>query len=767
MLGLRLGFLGRGRTSVRIRTALLVAATLGHAACAADIYVTDEDVDEAIRRGVAWIKAQRKPQTFWENDEKKDDRHWAGDSALAVLALLYAGEEPRDEEMTAALYWLASQELNGTYTYGVRAHVLALVPGTEYKDRLEKDLRWLLTAVAPRGSLFGGSYDYEPPRPGKEPNRWDHSASQYGVLGVWMAAEAGLEVPDSYWEVVGEHWIRTQNTDGGWGYDSPDDPSAGSLTAAGVATLFVVLDQRYADNPQDARGLLPAIESGLDWLSREYGPRNPGGSAQWHHYYLYGVERVGRASGLKYFRDKEWFRPEAVNLLAEQRPDGSWKGTNQEQLWNTCFAVMFLSHGRAPLLFNKLQHGTDWDGRLRDVAALTRYTSHVTERLLNWQIVNLEGKIEDLMEAPVLYMRGESAWEFSPVEVQKIREFCQRGGMVLGVPGGDEAAFRRSFEKLASEAFPEHPLRPLSTDHPLFNGQVQFPIEKPPRVLAVNNGVRTLVLLCERDLGASWNRGARRGRSLDDLQLGANVYLYATDKTALRSRLETPFIPEVQRDTLRRIKLARIRHGGTWDVEPYGWTRLGTYLHNETGTRLLVTSGVRLDSDELKNYDVAYLTGTGPFELSDAEIRGLREYLSAGGTLLADAAGGSREFTRALEQHLQRALRVDPQALPLDSFILTGTGVADAVNLSGTSYRRAARAAARGSKYPRLMVIPTRLRYSVIYSPLDISTALLGTPVYDVWGFEPHSALRVMRNLLLYAQLPAADKAALMRAKPD
>ncbi len=48
-------------------------------------------------------------------------------------------------------------------------------------------------------------------------------------------------------------------------------------------------------------------------------------------------------------------------------------GDQATALRNTAFAVMFLCHGRAPLMFNKLAHGPDWDRKLRDLSGLTRY----------------------------------------------------------------------------------------------------------------------------------------------------------------------------------------------------------------------------------------------------------------------------------------------------------------------------------------------------------------------------------------------------------
>jgi len=513
--------------ALRLAAAALTGlGTLSPAQTGSEV-VTDENLDDAIRRAVAWIQSQRNPDGHWESASSRTDLHWAGNSALAILSLLYAGQDLREESMARSLDWLAAQTLNGTYTYATRAHALALVGVKSYGSRLEEDLNWLLKAVGSRGSPGAGAYDYYgAPKPGSW--RWDHSVSQFGVLGVWMSAEAGLNVPEWYWDLVGQHWMDWQNSDGGWGYQN-HDRSTGSMTAAGVCTLFVVLDQRYADRPKDsqARALAASVEQGLRWLDREFGPESLATGGEWRYYYLYGLERAARASGYKYLGQKDWFAQAAEYLLEQQREDGSWPGTGgwMSPLRNTAFALMVLCHGRAPLLFNKLQYSGDWDGRPRDLAGLARYAGRTLERLFNWQIVRLDGPSDDLFDAPVLYVYGESPYQFDDVETQKIREYCLRGGMILGLAGRNSPEFLRSLESLARRALPDYPLRPLAREHALLAGHVHFPIGDPPPMLEVHNGLRTLMLFCAHDLAEGWCKPPRRERTDQDLQLGVNIYL--------------------------------------------------------------------------------------------------------------------------------------------------------------------------------------------------------------------------------------------------
>ncbi|TWT43794.1 hypothetical protein RAS1_01940 [Phycisphaerae bacterium RAS1] len=733
------------------------------------VSVNTGSVDVAIARGVTWLKAQRNDGGHWESgsdDGARESREWGGDSGLALLALLYAGEDEHQEYMESSLRWLAAQKLTGTYTHGVRAHVLALTRDKSLRARLGDDVEWLIKAPFARGAERPGAYGYEAVPSGVKSGWWDNSNSQFGVLGVWMGSDAGIGVPTEYWEVVRDHWLDTQLTDGGWGYNRESHKSTGSMSAAGLATLFVALDRLHSARNKEYERLVGGVDAGLWWFAREYSPANPGGESQWRYYYLYGVERVGRASGYKYFRNRDWFREGAAALLREQQQAGHWRGSagNMGDLRNTAFALMFLCHGRAPIMFNKLEHAKDWNDRLRDAAQLAHFAEQSLETLLNWQIVNFSGPIDDLLEAPVLYLRGASRWEFDEVQADRLREYALRGGLILAVAGEGNAEFTLSMRELAKAAFPGLPMRSLPPTHPLFTGEVQFPIDKPPAMFEVSNGRRTLMLLCTEDVAAAWHEGPTRSR-LPQFQLGCNVYVYATDKTRVGSKLDTVALAAESVEIARTINIARIRYDGDWDIEPYGWTRLATYMNNAARTRLLVTSGVSWASPDLNDFKIAWMTGTKAFVLNEDERAGMRKFLAAGGTLLADAAMASPEFLEAFEREIGDALKEPPHLIESGSAFFSGQGIPDAADLSVVGYRRSARVDTRERRVPPLKAFSTRQRMAVIYAPLDVSVGLLGTPVYGLKGYDPDGVLRIARNMLLYAELPTVDKARLSGGK--
>src|SRR5690606_17777893 len=120
-------------------------------------------------------------------------------------------------------------------------------------------------------------------------------------------AIAGVPVKRQTWELTAEHFVKTQNGDGGWGYHN-GHTSTGSMTCSGVGCL-VICEQMLADGKDDLNPdgspkcctgpaeTSVALRRGVQWLERHFSVgNNPGGGTQWVMYYLYGVERAGRLS---------------------------------------------------------------------------------------------------------------------------------------------------------------------------------------------------------------------------------------------------------------------------------------------------------------------------------------------------------------------------------------------------------------------------------------------------------------------------------------
>src|SRR5262249_3489323 len=94
-------------------------------------------------------------------------------------------------------------------------------------------------------------------------------------------------------------------------------------------------------------------------------------------YCLYGIERSGRLTGQRFFGGHDWYEVGARYLVGAQRADGSWAGRGGLDHWPfvaTCFSLLFLAKGQAPVLISKMAYGGDsymgWNNKRSDVKNL-------------------------------------------------------------------------------------------------------------------------------------------------------------------------------------------------------------------------------------------------------------------------------------------------------------------------------------------------------------------------------------------------------------
>jgi hypothetical protein len=93
-----------------------------------------------------------------------------------------------------------------------------------------------------------------------------------------------------------------------------------------------------------------------------------------------------------------------------------------------------------------------------------------------------------------------------------------------------------------------------------------------------------------------------------------------------------------------RLTFAQVRHLGRWDPRPDGLGRLAWEISKRTSIETSpVVKALGLADPDLFRYPFAVLSSDQGFPLpADAEIASLRRYLSYGGFLFMDDAGGTR-----------------------------------------------------------------------------------------------------------------------------
>ncbi len=175
-------------------------------------------------------------------------------------------------------------------------------------------------------------------------------------------------------------------------------------------------------------------------------------------------------------------------------------------------------------------------------------------------------------------------------------------------------------------------------------------------------------------------------------------------------------------------------------------------LHNEAKIALTATPA-EFDAGSLGPYKVAHLTGTTKIKLTDDQRAALLEWISRGGTLIIDAAGGSSDFADSIEAELRTSLGADAEKGLVETlqpdhpiFNLPKMAILD------VSYRPYARSVLEGSvRTPRIRAIQHGGRVEVFYSREDLTEGMVGQKVDGVDGYSPKSATELMRNMLIYA----------------
>jgi len=729
---------------------------------------TAEQIDQAIEKGKAYLYSLQKdghwetapefhptPADLGGNDLNKGN--WGGLTAMATHALLAAGENANDPKLKPAVDLLVKWSMRTCpYSLAQRDQVLQMLQHHADVAKVAKaDGDYLASAMRSAGEAKG-LYHYNP---GKGAD-FDHSVSQYGVLAMWACGQSGFEVPSKYWEITEMAWQHHQNADGGWAYGyNPKDPSSTpSMTAAGVATLFITQDYVHSSEGLTPKGNIvnPAIDRGVKWLGDNFA--TIGGNL----YALYGIERIGVAGGYKYFGAHDWFREGSEVVLHQQAPTGGWGG-KWGPIPSTSFALFFLSRGREPVAFNKARYEVlvkgkseegHWNQRPRDIARITNWLEKNTERNLNWHVVNLrEAPADGLADAPILYLSGDRALNLTADDQAKLRQFVEDGGLILGSPDANSAVFIESFKALAGKLFPSYEMRVLPPDHPIYAHQElshAADIHRKDMLLGLSNGARELMVLSMLDYGKVWQ--GNLVTNSDAFRVPGNLYLYAAGRTSFRCGGPGVAHPDPAVKTTTTLKLARLEYSGNADPEPGGWRRFAALLHNQEKINLEIQA-VKLGSGMLVQgisaapaFRLAHLTGTTRITLTAEQRSELKQYVAGGGVLLIDAAGGVAAFADSIDQEMLAIFGND--ALQLSTPIPAGDPLYNAAAPLAVSYRHYVREGWRRPHGPNLCGIKFQGRWGVLVSHEDFSNALVGRDVDGVTGYTADAATALLTHLV-------------------
>ncbi len=724
-------------------------------------------VEKSINLAKEWLYKQQQNGNWEESQavEKKANAQspkggqFTGRTALAVLALLSSGESSQDPRIKSAVDFLLKTPTQGVYALGLRCQLwLQLPPTPATREAMLRDSKILFTSAKQTGNAKG-MYDYAP----GSSKAYSHSRSQYAVLGMWAAAQSGVEVPDSYWRMVEEAWRRNQETSGGWTYMSPKDnehPATPGMTTVGVATLLITQEYLRAQDGVQCKGnqTNDAIEKGIKWLGENMDKfaTDKSYSRDFPYPTLYAYERVGVASGLRYFGGVDWYDKGSTWAIKKQSEAGNW-GSGQSSLFSsvaeTSFAMLFLAKGRAPIVISKFRYDNgkkeaNWNQRSRDAANAVRFIGRTIERELTFQVVDNKASLEDILEAPLMYIAGNEDVDWTDADKAKIKAYVEGGGIVVANADCGNASFTTAIKKLAKDMFPDSEFGELPQDDLIYtNYYPRKNWKTKPSVLALTNGARVqMVLFPQADPAKAWQLQDSKSR-LELFELPADLLLYAVDRQNLRYRGERYYIsdnPSIKPKTT--ITVARLKYAGFWDPEPGGWRRLSNLL-KRTRSTAIETKPAELGKGQIGDAKIAHLTGTYEYSFTAAQTDEMKKFAEAGGTLVIDVAGGNAKFATSAESALATMFPDQKlETLPSDHKLYATPvgGTADEI-----VYRNyAIRNGVGRTTTPRLQGITINGRLAVIYSREDLSVGLVGQAVDGIIGYSTATATKLMTRIL-------------------
>jgi len=187
--------------------------------------------------------------------------------------------------------------------------------------------------------------------------RDDNSNSQFALLALWAARRHGVPT-ESTLQRAGERYRKSQNLDGGWGYQIGKG-TTGPMSCVGVLGLAMGIGTA-PEFPRVKAGKAPApgiaakpvldaadVDAGLLRVASFVGEPSLTGydGLTANLYFLWSVERVSMMYGLRTIGGKDWYGWGAQMLVKNQNRDGSWTGSRYPGSTNTvdtCLALLIL-----------------------------------------------------------------------------------------------------------------------------------------------------------------------------------------------------------------------------------------------------------------------------------------------------------------------------------------------------------------------------------------------------------------------------------------
>jgi len=800
-------------------TMLLVVAGAAHSQAPPEPLV--KQVKAGIQKGVRYLTSKQQADGGWENlvgDEKSV--YQGGSTALAVFALLNCEDTLLDDPNLRAKRTQAIADgikhlgrIDSPKVYVRALQTMAFVEAKVEMEKVKANVQWLLDArVYDKGQFIGWEYEKR-----ANTKTSDASNSQYAMLALWYARQAGVAIDRKVWEEIHHYYQRTQRPDGAWTYSTDYGPTdeinrpSQTMTVAGLCGLYIAGIEINGGREQGLKNGIfskcgqygddASITKALTWLNGNASKKIPAAFAldlpQRAYYHLYGLERAGRLSGMRFFGEHDWYREGCEFLVKKQEADGSWATRGGWDRWphvNTSFALLFLSKGRTPIVISKLVHGnwprlehqTDWNNDRNDLRHLTEYvakTDVFAKKAATWQTYDIaralharrpgigqpnaddqDAVLADMRQSPILYITGHDAPEFQGSENTLIKRYVENGGFLFAEACCGSPNFDAAIKTWVEDNWPGSKLEYVEATHPVWTCFNVMNAGDPFKLMKLDVGCRTVMLYSPQDLSCHWESNRTKdGVSQRAFELGANILAYGTGRVPPQPRLTEIEVASAPKDFVRPpnndyFQARQIYHQGDWQPAPRAMSNLLEHVHKVAGLNVYLKPEKLFLSDkrDVADSKFIYLHGRKPFTVDPKHLDNLRFTLENGGLLFADACCGNEEFDKSFRAFVKPLFPMEKLVPiltdPKSRDVLFGNGK-DALTKANIQLRSEKNGKVVANE-PQLEGIKLNGRWVVIYSKYDIGCALERSTSSDCIGYDPDSAFRIATAVVLYNARP-------------
>ncbi|MEO8205635.1 MAG: DUF4159 domain-containing protein [Chthoniobacterales bacterium] len=420
----------------------------------------------------------------------------------------------------------------------------------------------------------------------------------------------------------------------------------------------------------------------------------------------------------------------------------------------------------------KVQLFDQWQSFPNDASNLIITTNERLKDGNNYQYATkpLASPDFDPVDIPILYMTGDYDFILTDVEVENLRRYLTAGGTIIfnAARGNDD--FNKGVIREMRRVFPQKRFMRMPPDHPIFNSYSRIKDvmtlvngvqgSQPPEVFSIDIGTRAAAILVPLGLGTAWSSNAQTNVAYSPAgkhiigegatRLGVNLVAYVLGITEYSKFLAQQF-PKYGSSTRPGdvFRCAIVRYNGSWDVNPGLQNSILLGLNDNTHINVdYAPYVVSLDSPDLGNYPLLFMTGHYDFTLTDKEKAGLTQYLERGGMLVASAAGGLSPFDIAFRRELKELFPKSElvKLPPTHTLFSGGWNPVERVNYTDTALRDDPKL-----DRPEFYGLFIHDRLAVLYTSYDLNSGLNRESNVYSKGLDPTDALKVAINIITYA----------------